>query len=109
MIASITTTLAKNAVKANILDSVTHFVIKNASGEFFRKAPANIEQLSTWKKKYTLYLTELEANTIITSLAIVVNGTAASGSGTEIATQPWSWDKTTGPQSGYYYYTLEVV
>ncbi len=109
MITSGATTLSKNAVKASILDAVTHFVVGNANGEYFRKTPASIETINTYKKKYTLYLTENEANTVITAVSLIVQGTNTFGTGTVIASQVWNWDKTTGLQSGYYYYTLEVV
>lgn len=104
MITNAAQVIAKDAAKASILDSINYIAVYNASGEYFRKQPTAVDAVSTYKRKYTLYLTESEANTAITDYALISNGTSQMGTGSIIANQTLAnvWDKTTGPQSGYF-------
>lgn len=94
MITPAANTLAINSVVTSVFGSVSAISIKNTSGEFYRKIPTDIEDVSTTKKLFTFYLNETEANTIIVSVSLYGNGaTAALGSGTEIASQTLSLTK----------------
>lgn len=79
--------LVLNAVITSTLDTVNYFVFKNNNGEFFRKAPADIEIINSKTKVYTCWLDENEGNDTINCISLICNGTSISSSGTEIATQ----------------------
>ncbi|HAN20430.1 MAG: hypothetical protein A2Y15_08740 [Clostridiales bacterium GWF2_36_10] len=87
-------TLALNSVINTILNGITVISIKNVGGEYFRKIPTDIEEISATSKLYTFYLNETEGNTIITSVSLYGNGaTTTLGNGTEIASQALSLTK----------------
>lgn len=101
-----------DTVVANTIDNIDVISVRRATGEFFRKVPADIETISSTERKYTFYMNEEEANDVIIGLDLWGNGaTTALGSGTKMATQDLvnSIDKSASSQSLLVYWTVKVV
>jgi glycine/serine hydroxymethyltransferase len=86
MITSAAENLILDSVIAESIDNIDVISISKSSGEFFRKAYQNKETISGTERKYTFYLTEVEANDTIIKLSLYGNGaTTTLGTGTEMA------------------------
>ncbi|MGE5559915.1 MAG: hypothetical protein ACM3XN_02525 [Chloroflexota bacterium] len=97
------------SVIAKSVDNIAVLSLKNAAGEYFRKAYQNKENVSATERKYTFYLTEAEGNDTIVGMSLYGEGaTVALGSGTEICTQVVNIQKT-ATQSLLIYWTVRVV
>lgn len=103
-------TLILNSTISVSIDDIAVIGVYRAAGEFFRKAYLSKDTISDTERKYTFYLTELEAQDILTKLALGGNGaTVALGSGTEMCTQNVNIDKTGVSKSLLIYWNVKVV
>jgi hypothetical protein len=85
------------------VDGVTQLVVYNAGGEVIRKAPQQTNVITAESKERVFYLTEAEAVTVITRLALV------DGSNREIASADVNIDKQSAPKSLSVRWTLEAT
>ena len=75
---------ALTLVLNGIVKDISVISIENAGGEFFRKVPTTIEDVTSTKRQYTFWLSENEGNTTITKLSFWGNGaTTDLGTGTK--------------------------
>lgn len=100
--AAATTAIINSAVTA-FVDAVAQIVLFDAGGEKLRKAPMQTTELTSSKTERVFYITEIEAVTTITRMALI------DGSGTELCTVDCSIDKATDPKSLQVRWTTEVV
>jgi len=108
-VTSAANTLILNAVIAQSINNIDVISVQDASGEYVRKEPQSVEEISSTKKKFTFYFNETEANTDIIKMSLFGNSaTTTIGDGTEMAEQTVDIQKT-NTQSLLIYWTVEVV
>jgi len=109
MITNDANTLVLNAAVAASLNTINYIALKNAGGEYFRKAYASKTMISASKAQYTFFIDTSEGNDTITGLALCGNGaTVTLNSGTTFATQSLALVKTSA-QSFSIVWTVELV
>ncbi len=97
------------ATIAASMDSITVISIKTASGEIFRKIPTSVDVITSKKKQFTFWLSEIEGNGSIITLSLYGNGaTTTLGTGTEIVTQSVTIEKDNA-NSLTVVWTVEVI
>lgn len=95
MITDTANTLILNAVIAKSIDNIDVLSLKNATGEYFRKAYTKKETINDTERKYTFYLTENDGNDTIVGMSLYGDGANETlGTGKVLVTQVVNIPKT---------------
>lgn len=83
----INTAFVIQTVVDNTISEITHIALHKSTGEFFRKTPSNVEDITSRHKRFTFFFEDFEANDTIVKIELIMNGTSSAGTGTALSTQ----------------------